>query len=224
MLAVLTLLVALAPAPAPSPVVARVTQAYGGEAAVRHLARMQAEGTILSRLHGTGRYARVSDGPMRLRVETAYPDERELRVLWDAEATRNGAAVQGPLADAMRLHAARLALPLLLLERASEVEDLGELTVDGARLRALQLAFDAQHTLVAFLDPATSRIVRSQAIAGPIVFEATYEDFRVIDGVLVPFRETTRAMGQPAGVVMLERVRFLAKGEDARQTPLRSAR
>ena len=150
---------------------------------------------------------RVFAPPDRLRVESRFADESgEVRILNGDRGWRSGQEGEGPPYLAMVLQAAGLSLPRILLEGRERLRDGGEVERDGKVLRMLSLELQDGQRLEVEIDPASGRIDRSRSLAGPLVFETSYDDFREVGGVLFPFTETTWAMGQKTGRLELERV------------------
>ena len=198
------LLVAAAPSPeAPSSaalegLVRNTLQAYGGAELLSRVERVTQTGKVHSLIRHagqTGVLIRTLESADRLRVEISYPDgESEVRVLEGSRGWRNGTEVRGPPRDAMLIQAGRLALPLLLEKRASELVDRGSVEREGKSLRRLELPLDGNVVLEVENDPDSGRILRttgrlSMGARGSMEFSTTYGDFRKVDGILFPFRE-----------------------------------
>ena len=200
--------------------VERCVSAYGGPRALARAARVREVGTVTSLLHPgvVGRIGRAWSRPGRLRIEVDFPAEPgELRVLSGDRGWRGGQEVSGPYLDSMRLQAARLDLPALLRERERDLVDRGTQSMDGRKVRVLALAIGPSLMVEAWLDPATGRILRSRSAGsggGPLEFVTTYEDHRVVDGVLVAFREVNWANGRTTGETVLQEVSFPAELSD----------
>lgn len=185
----------------------RCIEAYGGAEALAAVAGWQQLGKLVTPGGGEAVVARVFAPPHRLRVENRFSqDRREVRILNGENAWRNGVPVEGPLRQAMVLQAARLSLPGILLEGRDRLVDLGEVDREGASFRLLELALRDGMRLQVEIDPASGRIHRSRSLAGPVVFETVYSDFREVDGVLFAFAEETWAMGHLTGRTELEAV------------------
>jgi hypothetical protein len=197
-------------------IIRRSMAAYGGERARVRLGRVKATGKITSPLHAgeVGSYTRTFSRSSRLRLEIAFPGSSpEVRLLDGARAFRYGEPAPGPAAALLQLQAARLDLPALLLEWEPRVVDLGEVTHEGRTLRVLALEVGAGVRVEAGIDPKGGRIlyVRGLARAGPRELDTytLYRDFRIVDGVLVPFQEEGWANGEPTGRIELAGVEFL---------------
>src|SRR5258706_2567745 len=120
--------------------VAKVVDAYGGSAAWAKVARVEARGRVVPAMRkGDGAMTRTWRGADNLRVEIVYPDKNEVRELEEGKGTSNGRASNPMELDAMRLQAARLALPLLLAQHKGALRDLG--THDN--VRSLEIALEA---------------------------------------------------------------------------------
>jgi len=196
--------------------VARCVQAHGGPAAAARAARQQQVGTVTSLLHpgAVGRIGRVYERSGRLRVEVQWPGEDgEIRVLDGGQGWRQGRPVGGGHLASMVLQAARLDLPALLAAQEARLEDRGVQTVEGRKVRVLALELAPQLFVEAGLDPATGRLLRSRGYSTgleKVDFITTYEDHRVVDGVLVAFREVNWANGKTTGETVLEQASFPA--------------
>jgi hypothetical protein len=194
--------------------VKKCLDAYGGPTALQTAARVRHDGTVTSRLH-PGEEAplvRVYDRVRGLRVEVAWKGGPEARLVTGGRGWREGQEVDGPPLVAMLLQAARLDLPALLQAVRGRLVDRGTVKHEGTSLRALAIDLGDGLSVEADLDPATGRILRSRtASAGtpPVEFVTTYSDFRVVDGVLVAFREGNWANGSTTGETVLSHVAFL---------------
>jgi hypothetical protein len=196
----------------------RVVAAYGGEAVLSRAGTVRQTGWTVSLKRGgaTAAVTRLFQRPDKLRVEIAFPGERvEVRILDGPRGWRRGAKISGPMHGAMLLQAARIALPLLLLEERAKLEDLGtESGPGGAVLRILRLPLQADLALIVAIEVETGHIVHSRGIisAGdrPVMeFATTYADFRSWNGILVAGREEQYAMGRHVGHTLIEKVEIL---------------
>jgi hypothetical protein len=195
----------------------RVMKAYGGVDALRKAASVRETGKVTSRMRGgaAGDIVREFERPDRLRVFIRYGgSDTEARVYDGKTGWREGKAVQGPPLEAMVLQAARMALPLILLDRRENLVDRGMATVDGKELRTLELPLGGGLTLTVGID-ASGRIVRSSGTGGvgmagrQLEFITRYSDYRIVDSVLRPFREENYANGFVTGETILTRVEVL---------------
>ncbi len=215
------LLAALAMSAAPpadisvADLVRKTLEAYGGRAALERFPVTIEEGVVTSGRRGEGRLTRIFERPRRLRVSIAYVGAKgELRVLDGSRGWRDGEDVSGtPPYTAMVLQAARMGLPLALLQ--GKLVDEGMVEREGARLRALTVPLGEGLTLTAEIDPATGQVrravTRMTSAGGSVEFTTVFSDYRVVSGVLVPFRETSFAQGQRTGDTVLTSVELLAE-------------
>jgi hypothetical protein len=202
----------------------RCQAAYGGPTALQVASKVRQEGTVTSLLHPgeQARLVRLYDRSRGLRVQVGWRDRPESRLVVQGRGWREGEEVRGPPLAAMLLQAARLDLPALLQASAATVVDRGTVQHQGRTLRALAVVLEPGVSVEADLDPATGRILRSRgAAAGPpsVEFVTSYDDFRVVDGVLVAFREGNWANGATTGETVLKTVRFLDAAPEAAFEP-----
>ena len=99
---------------------------------------------------------------------------------------------------AMRLQAARLAIPALLLDRRADVK-----VRDG---NVLEVALAPGLTLTLEVDPKTNRVARSISKAEGMDFATSYADFRSVDGLLFAFTEDNFASGTKTATTMLAKI------------------
>jgi hypothetical protein len=191
----------------------RVLAAYGGKAALAKVQAYRMEGTIASRLQGTGPFVRVFARPDRLRVALDYPGRPETRLLdrsqgWRSDGTGMVAPVEGFLLGSMVAQAGRANLPWILDERRAGARLLAG--SDGGQLQGIALSLGSGLTLTAYVELASGRIVRSTSeldMPGmKTAFVTDYSDFRPVAGVLFPFHEGNFASGQTTGETTVTKV------------------
>ncbi len=104
-------------------------------------------------------------------------------------------------------------LPATLANWEARLEDRGEQVVDGKKVRVLAFPYAPGLVVETALDPTSGRIVRSRGYstgADKVEFITTYEDYRLVDGVLVAFREVNWANGRNTGETVVEQAGFPA--------------
>ena len=181
-----------------SDLVDKIVKAYGGAAAWEKVESFHQTGFVVSKMRpDKGELDRVWRGVDKLRVQIVYPSHTEVRDVDGDHGTSNGEAVKGMMLDAMRLQAARLALPLLLVQKRSALK------VSDAN--HIEVPLDGGMTLIVEVDD-TGRILKTVGKATGIEFSTTYSDFRMVDGRLFAFREENTAQGMPTGVNEIAKV------------------
>ncbi|HEY6843644.1 MAG TPA: hypothetical protein VI391_05700, partial [Thermoanaerobaculia bacterium] len=129
----------------------KVIAAYGPWQNV--LAVRQAGRVIPAMRPDEGKLTREWQRPDKLRVEIAYPSHTEVRAVEGNHGTQNGKEASGMGLDAMRLQAARIAVPLLLVEKRKELR--------GAGKNAIEIPLADKMTVTIEVDPATGHILKS---------------------------------------------------------------
>lgn len=180
-------------------IVAKVVDAYGGAEAMRAKQGYHASGEQwATQSEEPIKVERWFGRPDRLRLELAYPDHHETRITsgdlgWSGDSIESIAPSNPFKLQAMRLQTARLDLPLRLLEQQGEIEWRGK---DHDGRAVLRLPIDKDLSVDYYVDTKTYRITRIvMTMSGPpaMDFSADYDDFKKVDGVLVPFKEITYA-------------------------------
>src|SRR6266542_1293278 len=154
-----------------------VIAAYGGAEAWKKVKSFRQVGTVASPMRpAPGQVTRLWTRPDKLTIEITYPTSKEVRVVDGDHGTQNGKEATGMGLAAMRLQAARLAIPVLLADHRATVR---EHVIDVALAPGLTVTLE--------VDPQTNRVVRSVGKGEGIEFATTYSDFRTVDGLLFPF-------------------------------------
>ena len=191
-----TLLIAAA---AHADVIDDVVNAYGGAEAWSKVKSFRQTGTVSSPMRpAPGDVTRTWTRPDKLTFEVVYPTSKETRVVDGDHGTQNGKEAAGMGLAAMRLQAARLALPALLLDRRADVK-----VRDG---NVLEVAIAPGLTVTMEVDAKTHRVVRSVGKGEGIEFATSYGDFRSVGGLLFPFSEENFANGTKTATTTLAKV------------------
>jgi hypothetical protein len=179
--------------------IARVMTTYGGAAAWSKVTGLHETGTVIPAMRpGEGKLTRDWQRPDKLRVEIVYPTSTEVRVVDGDHGTQNGKDATGMGLDAMRLQAARLSLPELLIEKRETLRQMGD--------RVIEIPLAPSMTLTVEVDPETGHIIKSTGKASGIEFSTSYTDFRNVDGLLFAFREENSAAGMKTGTNQLAKI------------------
>jgi hypothetical protein len=172
--------------------VAKVMTAYGGTAAWSKVTAFRETGTVTPATRpGEGKLTREWQRPDRLRVEIVYPASTEVRIVDGDHGTQNGKEAVGMGLEAMRLQAARLSLPALLIEKRQALRDLGN--------HKIEIPMSTTISMVVEIDPTSGHIIKSTGKGAGIEFSTDYSDFRTVDGLLFAFREENSAQGTRTG-------------------------
>jgi len=178
--------------------VAKVLNAYGGADAWSKVSSFRETGTVTPAMRpGQGALTREWQRPDKLRVEIVYPTNTEIRIVDGDHGTQNGKEATGMGLDAMRLQAARLVAPLLLLEKKSSLRTAGN---------TIEIPLAPPMTLTIEIDPQSGHIVRSTSKTSGTEFSTDYSDFRMVDGLLFAFREENTAQGTRTGTNEISKV------------------
>src|SRR5437867_1092769 len=178
--------------------IAKVVNAYGGAAAWSKVTSFREIGTVTPAMRpGQGALTREWQRPDKLRVEIVYPTNTEIRIVNGDHGTQNGKEATGMGLDAMRLQAARLVAPLLLLEKKSSLHATGN---------SIEIALSPSMTLTLEIDPQSGHIVRSTGKTSGTEFSTDYSDFRIVDGLLFALREENTAGGTKTGTNEISKV------------------
>ena len=176
-----------------------VIAAYGGAAAWGKVKSFRQTGTVASPMRpAPGNVTRLWTRPDKLAFEVVYPSGTETRIVDGDHGTQNGKPASGAGLGAMRLQAARLAIPALLLDRRADVK-----VRDG---NVLELAVAPGLTLTMEVDPKTNRVTRSVSKLEGMEFSTNYAGFRSVDGLLFPFTEENFANGTKTATTTLAKI------------------
>ena len=176
-----------------------VIAAYGGADAWKKVKSFRQTGTVASPMRpAPGDVTRLWTRPDKLTIEIVYPTSKETRIVDGDHGTQNGKEASGMGLAAMRLQAARLALPALLIDRKADMK-----VREG---NVLEVAIAPAMTVTMEIDPKTNRVLRSVSKAEGIEFATAYSDFKSVDGLLFPFSEENFANGTKTATTTLTKI------------------
>ena len=199
----------------------KMVRAYGGQAALEKSGVIREEGKVEAtmRVGSSGPIVRTYARESKLRIQIGDgPKFTEVRVLNGAKGWRNGQEATGVSYEAMVLQAARLELPWLLMKRKTKLVDKGQMERDGRQLRVLELPLENGLSVSAGIDPMTGQILFSsgKTKTGSMTFETSYDDLRMVEGVLFAFKESNLAQGTKTAETILSKIEILKEvPEDA---------
>jgi len=175
-----------------------VIQAYGGAEAWAKVKSFRQSGTVSSPMRpAPGAVTRLWTRPDKLTFDVVYPTGKETRIVDGDHGTQNGKEASGMGLAAMRLQAARLAIPVLLLDHRADAK-----VHDGV----IDVAIAPGLTVTMEIDAKTNRVVRSVGKGEGIEFATTYADFKSVDGLLFPFSEENFANGTKTATTTLAKI------------------
>lgn len=191
---------------------------YGGAALIKqHSALRESGSTFSNSQNRSGSVLRAYQYPDRFHIEIHYDGaQTESRILNGDKAWKDGRPAMPPMRAAILLQATRIDLPRVLVERRSQVRDLGEIKAeDGKPRHAVEIPLDGDMKVIAEIDPGSGHILKSRGLmsvgAMQMEFATDYDDFRRVDGHLVAFKETHYAMGGNIGHTTLDKIEFTDK-------------
>lgn len=196
-------------------IVAQVFAACGGKEALGRVRAYRMEGSVTSSLRGAGTMVRTFARPDKLKVSLDYPGHPEQRLLdgtqgWRSDGKGNLLPSEGFLLGSMLLQAARADLPWLLEEKLALAKALPPM--DEGKLAGLEFPLGDGLSLTVYVETATGRIVRSSGVLNTSTlktsFATSYSDFRSVEGVLFPFRESNSAANTTTGDTIITSVRI----------------
>jgi hypothetical protein len=217
----LTTLITIAPAQADDTLqdlIDKVLNNYGGENTWKQTTSIYQEGNTFSQaLHQLGRTIRSFNYPHQALIEIRYDSgDSESRLLNGDKVWDHGKSGSQPFMLATRLQSYRLALPKQLAEKRREAKDLGSRSdEDGKNHRGIELGYDHGLKLILDIDADSGHILSTWGLMSmggqTMQFATFYDDFRIVDGRLIAFKEEHYAMGNFTGHTEIEKVEFNKK-------------
>ena len=194
-------------------IVEKVITAYGGRERLAKVKAVSAEGRITALMRGDeGTYRRTLRRDGSLFVDIVYSRSSERRILHKGKGYRgtggNVEEVSGPRYLAMVYQYNELDLPYGLLDGTLTVSGLRKDTVHGEAAYVLRLADRGGSQMDVGVNAKDSRIVKCTGIfvvgTESTSLSAEFEDFRTVDGVLLPFRVVNYAGGRKISVTTID--------------------
>lgn len=215
--------------PAVVKLVGQIIQAHGGAEAIERVTAVNVEGEIHSPLrneHGT--YKRWTQRPRMLRLDIAYQRGTESRILNGDQAWRSdGAAalkyLTGMSALAVIYQYKQLDLPHGLLKGAYTLSLAGEERVGDQDTIVLAVTDAEGPPMRVNVDRASHRIVRvgGRIESGTAAMELAVEfsDYRLVEGVPMPYRLRHFAGGMAVSDTAIARYRLNPVQDETLYTP-----
>lgn len=192
----------------------KIIEAYGGRERLSKVVSIAAEGRITALMRGDeGTYKRIFRRDGKLLVNITYSRSTEKRILNGAKGFRGASGqveeVSGPRYLAMVYQYNELNLPYGFLDNTFAVIELRRETLHNADVIILRCTDHAGNAMEVFVSADNYRIVKSVGAfaigAQSTTLSAEFSDFRIVDGVLLPFRIVNYAGGSKISETMITR-------------------
>ncbi len=203
-----------------------ILQAHGGTdvwretTAVTYLAD-----TFSQSRHALGVTRRDYQYPDKFNISIKYPGgDREHRQLNSGQVWDHGESGSLPFSKATQLQAMRMLLPKLLLENRLSAKDLGTRKDDeGVTHHGIEITVDELRIIIDS-DAETGFILATwgfmEMMGQSMQFVTFYDDYRVVDGRAIAFKEEHYAMGTYTGHTEINEVTFPKTLPEALFNPL----
>jgi hypothetical protein len=215
--------------PAVAILVGQIVQAHGGAVAIERVTALNAEGEIQSPLRNDhGAYKRWLQRPRLLRLDIAYQRGTESRILNGDQVWRSdGAAalkyLTGMSALAVIYQYKQLDLPYGLLKDAYRLSLAGEERVGDLETVVLEVRDAEGPPMRVNVDRTSQRIVRvsGRIESGSAAMElaVVFSDYRLVEGVPMPFRLQHFAGGMAVSDTVIARYSINPVQDEALFTP-----
>ncbi len=192
-------------------VIEKMIEAYGGEKNLLQLdSYKQVWNVEFMNSDKSGFDKRTVKMPYELKTEIIYPDKTEIRILTKDSAkkifTDKTKEVSGPMLDAMRLQLLRLYHPLELKRR---VDDLKLTQNQKQHILALKSGKIAVEFIISKKDSLIEKVIgRLQMGPQQMEFLTKYEDYKLVNGVMVPHKEIKYVGSMNTAIMELKEIKF----------------
>jgi len=190
----------------------KIIEAYGGRERLAGVASVAAVGRITALIRGDeGTYKRALRRDGKLFIDINYTRSTERRILNGSKGYRGAVGdleeVFGPRLLAMVYQYDELNLPYGLLDGSLTVSVLGNDKLKGADVRVLRCTDRAGNNMEVLVDAENYRIVMSTGTfsmgSESTSLSSEFSDFRMVDGVLFPFRIVNYAGGNKIAEIVI---------------------
>jgi len=193
-----------------------VLEAYGGREHILKVRTVSAHGRIDDFLRkSSGGYARTMRRPGQLRIDIMPERGGEVRIL----SNKNGIQGSGqnlraanPISiSSMRYQYGYLDLPMSLADGTAKTKHKGIKELHGRPMEVMHVDLDDAPSLTVYIDLETHLIRRVEAnfdmgAMGSSLLGTEYDDFRLVDGALFPFKLYNYAGGNNISVISIVRL------------------
>lgn len=192
-------------------VIDKMIEAYGGEKKLLQLNSYEQVWSVeFMNSDKSGFDNRTVKIPHNLKIKIIYPDKTEVRILTKNSAkkifTNRVQDVKGPMADAMRLQLLRLYHPLELKRR---VDNLKLTQNQKQYILALKNGKIAVEFIISKKDSLIEKVIgRLQMGPKQMEFLTKYEDYKAVNGVMVPHKEIKYVGSMNTAIMELKEIKF----------------
>jgi hypothetical protein len=181
-----------------------ILTAHGGREHLSKVFSLAAEGRIVRFLaHDEGAYRRALRRDGRLLVDLWYPGSRETRILSGGRGYRGADGrvreVSGVLYLSMVYQYNQLDLPFGLIDGALRITTVRREAPEHAAPYVITCVDRKGNAMEAIVDPKTKRILKSTGYfsvgSSSTSLSAEFDDYRIVEGILLPFRIVNYAGG-----------------------------
>ena len=196
---------------------ARSVEATGGRAAFKSVQRVRQKGTMkVMTPQGEMNIATeiMVSPPNKMRVTSQTPMGEIVQILNGEKAwmiTPMGIQPAPPQVKTSMVENIWQDLVYLYGQAGAEgltVQHIGQEDLEGKTAEVLMITPPGLTGFRLYLDATTmlpfKKIVQAMSPQGPMEIEETFSDFREVDGMMLPFKSTTKRNGQPGGEVTVE--------------------
>jgi len=192
----------------------KIIEAYGGREQLAGVVSVATEGRITALIRGEeGIYKRALRRGGKLFVDIKYTRSTERRILNGSKGYRGTGGqleeVFGPRYLAMVYQYNELNLPYGLVDNSFMIFELGRESLHGADMHVLRCTDRSGNDMKVFVSAENYHIVKSSGTfamgAQSTSLSSEYSDFRIVDGVLFPFRIVNYAGGIRISEIIISR-------------------
>ena len=193
-----------------------VLEAYGGREYILKVRTVSAHGRIDDFLRkSSGGYARTMRRPGELRIDIMPERGGEVRILSNnngIQGSGQNLRTSNPISiSSMRYQYGYLDLPMSLADGTAKAKHKGIKELHGRPMEVMHVDLDDAPSLTVYIDLETHLIRRVEAkfdmgAMGSSLLGTEYDDFRVVDGVLFPFKLYNYAGGNNISVLSIVRL------------------
>jgi len=210
--------------------IAKVIEAYGGNQNIENIRSIYARGEMNAiAFRDKGAYIYYFKRPGKLRVEIKYTHSPELRILNDGRGYESiGSApiteVGGIRSLAMLYQYKQIDLPYSIIGNGYQIRYEGKSTLKGARVEVLSLDDKEGPPMKIYIDMKKFFIRKVSGYFSVdnanTVLSVEFDDFRKIDGTVLPFKIKNFADGQKIAETVITEYKLNGEMKDSLFAPV----